>query len=121
MLRRALQYSTAVDPVQSTLQMVGMAGLADDLETQMNRAAEATMPEGKTLFVGAIQRMTLTDARGILSGPKDSATRYFQSKMSKPLARRMAPIVERELADAGAVQALDAMMGQYNAIPLAPD
>jgi hypothetical protein len=65
--------------------------------------------------------MTLEDAQGILAGPDDAATQYFQGKMSGPLTERFTPVVNDELADAGAVQAYDKMMGDYGKIPFAPD
>jgi hypothetical protein len=65
--------------------------------------------------------MTLEDAEGILSGPDDAATRYFQDKMTAPLTERFTPVVNDELADAGAVQAYDQMMGDYRELPFAPD
>lgn len=111
----------ALQDVQSVLKRVGMAGLADDLELKLNRGAEAAAPEAKTLFLNAISEMTLDDARKIYDGPKDAATRYFQSKMSPPLADRMAPIVDKNLAQVGAVKSYDAMIDQYKAIPFVPD
>jgi hypothetical protein len=111
----------ALQDVQSVLQRVGMAGLADDLELKLNRGAEAAAPEAKALFLDAISEMTLDDAGRIYNGPKDAATRYFQGKMSPPLARRMAPIVEKSLAEVGAVKSYDAMIDQYKAIPFVPD
>jgi Protein of unknown function (DUF4197) len=107
--------------VQSALGMVGMSGLADDLELRMNRAAEAAAPQAKELFWQAVSAMTLEDAKGILSAPDDAATRYFQDKMTAPLTERFTPVVNRELADAGAVQAYDQMMGDYRELPFAPD
>lgn len=107
--------------VQSTLKRVGMSRLADDLELRLNRAAEAAAPEAKELFFQAIREMTLDDVRGIYDGPDDAATRYFQGKMTPPLAERMTPIVDRSLADVGAVRSYDAMMAQYKAIPFVPD
>jgi Protein of unknown function (DUF4197) len=111
----------SLQTVQSALTMVGMSGLADDLELRMNRAAETAAPQAKELFVQAISEMTLQDAQGILSGPDDAATRYFQDKMTAPLTERFTPVVDRELADAGAVQAYDQMMGDYRDLPFAPD
>ena len=101
--------------------MVGMSGLADDLELRMNRAAETAVPQAKEMFWQAVSEMTLEDAQGILSGPDDAATRYFQDKMTAPLTERFTPVVNAELADAGAVQAYDQMMGDYEALPFAPD
>lgn len=107
--------------VQSALQKVGMSGLADDLELKLNRAAEAAAPEAKELFFQAIGEMSLEDVQGIFSGPDDSATRYFESKMRSPLGERMAPIVNESLADVGAVASFDAMMSRYKQIPFVPD
>jgi hypothetical protein len=107
--------------VQSVLKGFGMAGMADDLELRLNRAAEAAAPEAEALFWQAIDDMTLEDVQGIYSGPDDAATRYFQGKMTPPLAERMAPVVNESLAEVGAIQSYDEMMGQYKAVPFVPD
>jgi hypothetical protein len=107
--------------VQSALQAVGMSSMADDVELRLNRAAEATVPKAKKLFVDAIAAMTLNDVTGIYNGPPDSATRYFQSKMSAPLAEEMRPVIDGTLAEVGAIQAYDAMIGQYKEIPFVPN
>jgi Protein of unknown function (DUF4197) len=111
----------SLQTAQSALSMVGMSGLADDLELRMNRAAETAVPQAKELFWQAVSEMTLEDAQGILGGPDDAATRYFQDKMTAPLTERFTPVVDQELADAGAVQAYDQMMGDYRELPFAPD
>lgn len=107
--------------VQSTLKRLGMSSLLDDLELRLNRAAEVATPKAKALFWQAISDMTLDDVRGIYDGPKDAATRYFQSKMSKPLAVEMKPVVDESLAQVGAIQSYDKMMGQYRSLPFVPD
>ena len=107
--------------VQSMLAKFGMSSLVDDLEVKLNRAAEAAVPKAKKLFSHAISQMTIDDAKKILNGPKDSATRYFQGKMSAPLARDMKPIINRQLSQVGAVAAYDKMIGQYKSIPFVPD
>lgn len=107
--------------VQSMLAKVGMSSLADDLELRLNRAAEAAVPKAKKLFGDAISQMTIEDAKGILNGPKDSATRYFHRKMAAPLADEMKPIVNDQLANVGAIASYDKMIGQYKSIPFVPD
>ena len=111
----------ALQDVQQALRALGMAEMADDLELRLNRGAEAAAPEAKALFVEAISQMTLEDAQAIYDGPDDAATQYFKQAMSAPLAERMAPIVDRSLADVGAVKSYDAMMSQYDTIPFVPD
>ncbi len=107
--------------VKSALGAVGMSSMMDDLELKLNRAAEAATPPAKQLFWNAIETMTLEDVKGIYGGPKDSATRYFQGKMSAPLAAAMQPIVERTLDQVGAVQSYDAVMSQYATLPFVPN
>ena len=68
--------------VQSMLNKVGMGSLTDDLELRLNRGAEAAVTKASKLFGNAIAQMTIEHAKAILNGPKDSATKYFQSKMS---------------------------------------
>lgn len=107
--------------VQKALQAAGYSSLVDDLELRLNRAAEQATPKAKALFVDAISAMTITDAQQILNGPDDAATRYFRKAMGPGLAEEMAPVVDAALADAGAVQAYDSMMGQYKTLPFMPD
>lgn len=107
--------------VQTTLKSIGMSGMLDDLELRLNRAAEVAAPKAKKLFFNAIAEMTLDDAQRIYNGPKDAATRYFQAKMSKPLAREMTPVVNESLSEVGAIKSYDAVMGQYKQIPFVPD
>ena len=103
------------------LERVGMDSMLTDLELRLNRAAEAATPKAKRLFVESIQDMTLDDVTAIYDGPEDSATQFFRSKMSAPLAEEMKPVVADGLAEAGAVQVYDAVMERYEAIPFAPE
>jgi hypothetical protein len=107
--------------VQKALKLVGKSGLTDDLELRMNRAAEASVPKAKSAFFDAIDAMTIDDARKILSGPKDSATRYFEGKMTPRLTDDFTPIVNTELAASGAAKAYDNTMGEYAKLPFVPD
>lgn len=107
--------------VKSALAAVGMSSMMDDLELKLNRAAEQATVPAKELFVASINTMTMDDVMGIYKGPEDAATRYFEGKMSDPLASKMQPIVEQTLNQVGAIQAYDAVMGQYDTLPFMPD
>jgi len=111
----------SLQKVQSTLKRFGLSGMADDLETRLNRAAEEATPKAKKMFWDAISAMTLDDARRILNGPKDSATQYFRGRMTDPLKAEFRPVVNRSLADVGALKAYDGLIGQYKALPFVPD
>lgn len=104
---------------QSLLDKVGLSYLMDDLETRMNRAAEIATPHAKELFLNAISQMTFTDVINIYNGPPNSATQYFEAKMSNALAYKMSPFVNDAVAKAGVVQSYDQLVSQYNNIPFA--
>lgn len=89
---------------EKTLRSFGQDQIADDFVTSMNRAAERAVPEVVAVFSEAIKAMTLEDARGILSGPDDAATQYFQQHASENLTQRMRPLVS-EATDAVGVTA----------------
>jgi hypothetical protein len=110
-----------LESVKSMLGKVGMSSMLDDLELKLNRAAEVATPKAKELFAQAISEMTFEDVMNIYNGPDDSATRYFQEKMTPPLVKEMQPVVDQSLAEVGAVQAYDNVMGEYRAIPFVPD
>lgn len=107
--------------VKKALSAVGLSGTVDDLELKLNRAAEAAAPKARKLFIQAISDMTFDDVMTIYKGPEDSATRYFQRKMSPALRVEMRPIIDNSLAEVGAVKAYDDVMGRYKGLPFVPD
>ena len=110
-----------LNAIQTMLSKVGMSRLVDDLELKLNRAAESATPKAKKLFLQAITDMTFDDIKNIYEGPDNSATKYFQSRMSPPLKKEMQPIVENTLSQVGAIQAYDKVIGQYKTFPFVPD
>jgi len=105
-----------LDRVKSALDRVGMGQMLEDLELRLNRAAEMAMPKAQSLFVQAIDEMTLEDVANIYRGPDDAATRYFQGKMSDQLALEMRPVVDESLGETGAAASYSAVMDRYNSL-----
>lgn len=99
---------------------VGMEKSFDDLELKLNRAAERATPKAKKLFIGAIKDMSVQDARGILQGPDNAATQYFEQKTGAGIKGAMRPLVNDALGEVGAVQSFNRLLAQYRTIPLAP-
>ncbi len=110
-----------LEAVDKALSKVGMDGLTKDLKNRMNAAAEIATPRAKELFVNAITNMTITDAKNILGGANDAATQYLRQSMGTQLASDISPIIQNALNQAGALQAYDQVMGQYQALPFMPD
>ena len=94
---------------ESVMRMMGMKRQADDLVVAMNRAAEIAVAEAKPLLVDAVKRMTVQDAKAILTGGDTAATEYFRRTTSAPLTQRFLPIVKQATAKVGLAE-------QYNAI-----
>jgi hypothetical protein len=74
---------------------IGMGKYADELVLTMNRAAESAVPEAKALLVDAVKKMTVQDAKGILTGGETSGTEYFKRTTSDPLRAKFVPIVQK--------------------------
>src|SRR5713101_5109283 len=83
--------------MEAVMRSIGMDRHADELVLRMNRAAEAAVPEAKTLLVDAVKRMSVQDAKGVLTGGEDAATQYFRRTTSEPLAARFRPIVKKAM------------------------
>lgn len=111
----------SLQKVQAGLKMAGMSGLADDLELKLNRAAEAAAPEAKRIFWNALEKMSLDDAKAILNGPSDAATQYFKRTMTPDLRTAMRPVVDRTVADAGAVKSYETMTASAKGLPMVGD
>lgn len=107
----------SLQTVDKTLSMLGLNSLTQDLETRLNRAAEAATPKAKQYFLSAIQNMTISDAQNILSGPNDAATQYLRNAMGTDLSRDIEPIITQTLSEAGAIQAYDTAVNRYAQIP----
>ncbi|MDP1679186.1 MAG: DUF4197 domain-containing protein [Candidatus Nitrotoga sp.] len=75
------------------LRKFGMGKYADDLTTSINRAAETAVPEAKDLLVGAVNKMSVEDAKGILMGGSDAATQYFRKNTEAALAGKFKPVI----------------------------
>ena len=88
----------AIEKVERGLRLVGMGGDADALKVAMNHASESAVAEAKPVLKQALQKMTVADAKGILTGGDDSATAYFRRATTESLTAKFKPIVSRETA-----------------------
>lgn len=103
-----------------TLNKLGLGRYTKELETKMNRAAELAAPKAKVIFYSAIKDMRWQDVKEIYNGKQDAATQYFKNKMTPTLKRMMKPLIDKTLAEAGAVKAYHHALKQYHSIPFVP-
>jgi len=100
------------------LRSMGMSGMLDDLHLKMNRAAEHAAPKALSIFTDAVSKMSISDARGILSGPNDAATQYFKRTTSGNLTKAFKPIVDNSLSSVGAVSTFNSVKSQAGSMPM---
>lgn len=102
----------SLERVERGLRAFGMKREADELVLAMNRAAEAAVPEAKQLLADAVRKMTVQDAKKILSGGDTAATEYFRRSTEKQLAQRFLPVVKRATDRVDLAQKYNAVAGQ---------
>ena len=84
----------------------------------MTRAAEQAVPMGRDLLVGAVQSMTVTDAKNILAGGETSVTEFFATKTRAPLGQRFLPVVTQATEKVGLTQQYNSFAGKAAAYGL---
>ena len=81
--------------IEKGMKFMGMGKQSDELILKMNRAAEAAVPEAKTLLLDSVKKMSLADAKAVLTGPQDAATQYFKKTTSAQMGEKFLPIVTK--------------------------
>ena len=104
--------------VERGLRAFGMRREADELVLTMNRAAEAAVPEAKQLLTDAVKKMSVQDAKGILTGGDTAATDYFRRTTRPQLTQRFLPIVKNATDQVGLAQQHNALASQGAALGL---
>lgn len=79
--------------VHSAARLLGMDAQFEALEVGINRAAEAAVPQAKTLLIEAARKLSMKDAIAIVRGGDDAVTRYFRSSAEAQITARFTPIV----------------------------
>jgi hypothetical protein len=85
-----------LDKADSALRMFGMGKQADQLVETMNHAAENAVAEAKPILTDSIKKMSIKDAKDILTGGDDSVTQYFKRTSTDQLTAKFLPIVKKE-------------------------
>ena len=98
--------------IESMMRTFGLGKHADELVTTMNRAAEAAVPEARTLLVNSVKQMSVEDAKGILTGGDDAATQYFRRTTSGPLTEKFRPIVRKAIEKVKLAEKYDQFAGK---------
>jgi len=93
------------------LKATGQQKRVDELVTAMNRAAEAAMPQARTLLVSTAKAISVDDAIAIVRGGDQSVTEFFARKTRAPLTEQFLPIVTRETEKVALADKFNAVAG----------
>jgi hypothetical protein len=75
------------------LRSVGYGQKIDDLVLAMNRAAETATPKAQELLLESIRKMSISDAKAVLTGGDNAATEYFRKSTEVQLTETLMPVV----------------------------
>lgn len=103
--------------VDQALRDIGLSNLADDGIKVLNRAAEDAVKEATPIFVDAVKDITFADAKNILLGNDDEATRYLTGKTQTALYDKFNPVIKNSFSKVGADQIWENLINKYNTIP----
>lgn len=102
----------SMQQARKVMKLMGKDKEFEALETGINRAAEAAVPEAKTLLANSIKSMSVSDAKSILSGGDDSVTQFFRSKTQTDMFAKFLPIVTQNVSKLGLASQYNALAGQ---------
>lgn len=70
------------------------------------------MTQAQPILVDAVKKMSVADAKGILSGGTDSATQYLDKSSREQIRAKFLPIVKQATDKVGVAQKYNAFAGQ---------
>ncbi|WP_299556548.1 DUF4197 domain-containing protein [Seonamhaeicola sp.] len=107
--------------VDKTLRDIGLSKLADEGLKVLNRAAEDAVKEATPIFVDAVKGITFAEAKNILLGNDNAATRYLSSKTESALYAKFNPVIKNSFSKVGADTIWNNLITKYNNLPLTKD
>jgi len=103
--------------VDKRLRRLGLRKLADEGLLLLNRAAEDAVKTATPIFVNAVKNITFDDAKQILLGEKDTATKYLQNGTSESLYKEFNPVIKKSFEKVGADKIWSQLISKYNGLP----
>ena len=107
-----------MNEIAKVAKYTGQQGKVDELITAMNRAAEAAVPEAKTLLVNAVKGMSVSDAKRVLTGGDGSVTAFFAEKTRAALSTKFLPIVTKATDKVALADKYNALAGKASGMGL---
>ena len=100
------------------LRATGQKRRVEELETAMNRAAEAAVPEAKALLVQTVKAISVEDALKLVRGTETAVTDFFAGKTRVPLGEKFLPIVTQATEKVQLADRYNAVAGRAQGLGL---
>lgn len=110
----------SLSKVDSLLRAIGQEKYADQFVNTLNQAAEKATPVAQDVFVGAIKKMSITDAVGIIKGQDNAATDYFKRVANDELITLFKPIVSNATDSVGVTSSYKKLTGKLALVGYQP-
>lgn len=107
-----------VQQAAGLMRQLGLSKMADDFENSINRAAEKAAPQATTIMVDAVKSMTIDDAKSILNGGDDAATRFFEQQTRDQLSGLFKPVIDTSLSEVGATRYYNQLNDKVGSLPV---
>ncbi len=98
------------------MRFMGMGKQLDDLVLASNRAAETAIVQARGLILSTVEKMSVDDARTILSGGEGAATAWFRHNTEAALAEQLLPIVREVAGRSDLVRAYGALAAKVEQV-----
>jgi len=95
----------------------GFQDVEQKLVQKMNAAAESAAKKATPIFVNAITAISFDDAKNILFGEDDAATRYLDNSSRSELYNAFLPSIQGALDEVNARSYWKSVVEKYNSLP----
>ena len=107
-----LDHSTAADAapvglpdalakIQAAAKVAGQSALADQLAAKLNSSSSSSFSEATALVKSALSDVPWSEAKTLIGGNSDGATRFLKKSTVKKLRTQLLPLVKKSVASAG--------------------
>jgi len=100
--------------VEDMIRKMGGDKITDEFIESMNKAAASSALQATPIFINAIEKMSIEDAKKILAGPPNAATEYFKTATTKDLKKMMKPIVSKTMEENNVASYYDTLNEYYD-------
>jgi hypothetical protein len=108
----------AIKIINAVKVVPGFQDVETKLTLRLNQAAELAATKATPIFVNAITNITIKDAKSILFGPVDAATRHLELGSRQLIYNEFTPVIKSSLDEVNASSYWKTVVDAYNKIPL---